>query len=157
MTDTDALPTYKDVVAAKQRIESYVHRTPVMVCDTLNSMAGKNIFFKCENLQKVGAFKIRGAMNALLSLDLEPLRECGVVTHSSGNHAQALALAAKILGLPAHIVMPQDAPECKVRAVRDSYDATVTMCEPTTAAREAMCEKIQKETECVGRTRYHGY
>lgn len=111
------LPTYDDVVAAAERIDGYANKTPVMTSRTVNNAFGAELFFKCENLQRMGAFKFRGAMNALLQFSDEQ-KAAGVVTFSSGNHAQAIALAAKLLGIPATIVMPHDAPAAKVAATR---------------------------------------
>ncbi|MFJ5470457.1 threo-3-hydroxy-L-aspartate ammonia-lyase [Pectobacterium carotovorum] len=111
------LPTYDDVVAAAERIDGYANKTPVMTSRTVNDAFGAELFFKCENLQRMGAFKFRGAMNALLQFSDEQ-KAAGVVTFSSGNHAQAIALAAKLLGIPATIVMPHDAPAAKVAATR---------------------------------------
>jgi len=133
-----------DILAAAARIAGYVHRTPVLTCSTLDALAGRSLFFKCENLQKVGAFKYRGATNAVRKLsDDEAAR--GVVTHSSGNHAQALALAARVRGIPAHIVMPRTAPSVKKAAVL-GYGGIVTECEPNLAAREAAAADIVART-----------
>lgn len=142
------MPTYAcdlDAVrAAANRISGTVHRTPVMTCDTLDRLAGRRLYFKCENLQKVGAFKYRGATNAVLRLtDAEAAR--GVVTHSSGNHAQALALAAHVRGIPAYIVMPKNAPTVKKAAV-EGYGGRITLCEPNLAAREEAANKLVAET-----------
>ena len=129
---------------AEARIAPYAHRTPVMTCATLDAASGRALFFKCENLQKVGAFKFRGACNAVLRLPAD-IASRGVVTHSSGNHAQALALAASIRGIEAHIVMPDNAPAVKRRAV-EGYGATVYPCAPTLSAREALAEKVVEQT-----------
>jgi threonine dehydratase/serine racemase len=135
---------FNDILAAAKRIEGIVHRTPVMTSDTFDRLAGRRVFFKCENLQKVGAFKYRGATNAVLRLsDSEAAR--GVVTHSSGNHAQALALAARVRGIPAYIVMPRTAPAVKKAAV-ECYGGKVTLCEPTLSAREETAVRLVKET-----------
>jgi threonine dehydratase len=115
-----------------------------MTSRTLSGMCGAELFFKCENLQRVGAFKFRGASNAVLSLDAEEAAR-GVATHSSGNHAQALALAARLRGIPAHIVMPENAPAVKQRAVRD-YGAEITFCEPTLEARESTLADVIART-----------
>src|SRR5271165_378167 len=120
------------VRAAAKRIARFAHRTPVATCATLDRLAGRSLFFKCEHLQKVGAFKFRGACNAVMKLSDEVAAR-GVVTHSSGNHAQALALAAKLRGIPAHIVMPRNASPVKRRAVQ-GYGANVVECEPTLSA-----------------------
>lgn len=111
------LPTYDDVVAASKRLEGVAHRTPVMTSRTVNELFGAEVFFKCENLQRMGAFKFRGAYNALSKFDDEQRRR-GVVAFSSGNHAQAVALSARLLGMPATIVMPHDAPQMKVAATK---------------------------------------
>jgi threonine dehydratase/serine racemase len=142
------MPTYACNLAAVReaaiRIRRLVHRTPVMTCETLDRLAGKQLFFKCENLQKIGAFKYRGATNAVRRLtDAEAAR--GVVTHSSGNHAQALALAARVRGIPAYIVMPKNAPAVKKSAV-EGYGGKVTLCEPNLAAREETAAKLVAET-----------
>lgn len=136
------IPSLEDVLAARQRVTPHVHRTPVLTSQLLNELAGASLYFKCENFQKMGAFKMRGAINAILSLS-EQQRSQGVVTHSSGNFGQAVALAAKNLGVPAYIVMPSNAPQVKKDAVR-AYKGQVTECEPTLAAREAQSEEIMK-------------
>ncbi|HYC00919.1 MAG TPA: pyridoxal-phosphate dependent enzyme [Candidatus Limnocylindrales bacterium] len=135
------------VRAAAGRLTGYVHRTPVFTCSTIDERAGRSLFFKCENFQKVGAFKYRGACNAVLQLDEERARR-GVVTHSSGNHAQALALAARQRGIPAHIVMPEGTPAVKLRAVAD-YGARVILCAPTLAARERTAADVAAQTGAV--------
>jgi threonine dehydratase/serine racemase len=137
---------------AARRIEGHVHRTPVLTSRTLDGLAGRSLFFKCENLQRVGAFKMRGALNAVLSLS-DADAASGVVTHSSGNFAQAVALSAQIRGIPAHIVMPSNAPEVKRRAVA-GYGATIIPCEPTLEARETTANRVQSET---GATLLHPY
>ncbi len=144
--------TLEAVREARARIADVVHRTPVMTCQTLDHMAGRSLFLKCENLQKMGAFKMRGALNAVRKLPDDVARR-GVVTHSSGNHAQALALSAKLRGIPAHIVMPRTAPAVKKRAV-EGYGGKVVECEPTIAARNAAAAKVQAET---GATLIHPY
>lgn len=136
--------TLDDIRAAGRRIAPLVHRTPVMTCSTLDSMAGKSLFLKCENFQKVGAFKFRGASNAVAQLDPDKAAR-GVVTHSSGNHAQALALAARLRNIPAYIVMPRTAPAVKRRAV-EGYGGKVFPCEPNLAARETEAARVLKET-----------
>src|ERR1044071_4421597 len=129
---------------AAVRIASFVHRTPVMTSETLDRLAGRRVFLKCENLQKVGAFKYRGATNAVRRLsDAEASR--GVVTHSSGNHAQALALAARVRGIPAYIVMPRTAPAVKKAAV-EGYGGQVTLCEPNLADRERAANALVERT-----------
>jgi threonine dehydratase/serine racemase len=132
------------VRAAAQRLTGLAHRTPVMTCTTLDRLAGCHLFFKCENFQKVGAFKFRGACNAVMRLSAEVAAR-GVVTHSSGNHAQALALAAKLRGIPAHIVMPSNASAVKRRAV-EGYGGRVIECEPTLTARESTAAAVLAET-----------
>ncbi len=134
--------TLADVRTARHRIARWVHQTPVMTCATLDALAGTKLFFKCENLQKIGAFKIRGATNAILQLG-DNVK--GVVTHSSGNHAQAVALAAQHRHLPATIVMPYTAPAPK-RAAVEGYGATIISCEPNAEAREAKADQAVRET-----------
>lgn len=134
----------KDIQQAAERIKPYVHHTPVMTNESLNQKVGVQVFMKCENLQKVGAFKFRGASNAVWSLTDEEANK-GVVTHSSGNHAQALALAAKMRGIPAYIVMPSNAPQVKKNAVA-GYGGQITFCEPTLEARESTMEGIRQST-----------
>lgn len=131
---------FSRILAAHERIRPHIHRTPVLTSDRLNRAAGGQLFFKCENFQKVGAFKSRGAVNAVLSLDDATARR-GVATHSSGNHAAALARAARLRGIPAHIVMPSNSSKVKARAV-EGYGGQITFCEPTPAAREEACAKI---------------
>jgi threonine dehydratase len=130
--------------AARQRVSPYAHRTPVATCETLDRLAGRQLFFKCEQLQKVGAFKFRGAINAASQLPAEVAAK-GLVTHSSGNHAQALALAAKLLGVPAHVVMPSNAKAVK-RAAVEGYGARVIACQPTLEAREETAAEVLAET-----------
>ena len=141
-------PTYACTLAeieeARERIGAHVHQTPVITCQALDQMAGRQLFFKCENLQKVGAFKFRGATNAVLALTDEQAAN-GVVTHSSGNHAQAVALAAKSRGIDAHIVMPSSAPAIK-RAAVEGYGARVISCQPTLAARESTADEVIAQT-----------
>ncbi|MFN8433667.1 MAG: pyridoxal-phosphate dependent enzyme [Anaerolineales bacterium] len=144
--------TIHDIQEATKRIKPYIHRTPVLTNESLNKRVGTQVFMKCENFQKVGAFKFRGASNAVWSLtDKEASR--GVVTHSSGNHAQALALAANMRGIPAYIVMPSNAPQVKKNAVA-GYSGQITFCEPTLAARESTTESIRQST---GATVIHPY
>jgi len=145
-------PTLSDIRQAADRIKPYIHRTPVLTNGSLNQRVGAQVYLKCENFQKVGAFKFRGACNAVFSLsDNEAAR--GVSTHSSGNHAQALALAARLRGIPAHIVMPDNAPSVKKDAVA-GYGGKITFCEPTLQAREATLVKVVEET---GSTVIHPY
>ncbi len=136
--------TKEHLEQAHSRIKPYVHRTPVMTSAGITEIAGCEIFFKCENFQKVGAFKARGAMNAALQLPLEQ-RSKGIATHSSGNHAQAIARAAKILGIPSFIVMPSTAPEIKKKGVR-GYGGQIFECEPTLQARESMLAEVMAKT-----------
>ena len=140
-------PTLYDIHQAAERIRSYAHRTPVLTSKSLDQQVGMHVFLKCENFQKVGAFKFRGACNAVFSLSEEEAA-CGVSTHSSGNHAQALALAAKLRGIPAYIVMPDNAPAVKKAAVA-GYGGKITFCEPTLEAREATLAKVVEETSSV--------
>jgi threonine dehydratase len=134
----------KNISDAHVRIQDFIHQTPVLQCGTLNALSGAHLFFKCENLQKVGAFKMRGAANAVLQLSEEEKAK-GVATHSSGNHAQALALSARLAGIPAYIVMPRTAPSVKVAAVK-GYGAEVIFCEPTLEARESTLAQVQERT-----------
>lgn len=138
------IPKKEDILAAEKRIHDYVHRTPVFTSNQLNEMLDVNVYFKCENLQKVGAFKMRGASNAVLSLSKSQLKK-GVATHSSGNHAQAVALTAKLAKIPAYIVMPQNAPEVKVEAVK-RYGAEIIFCESNLKAREEALNDVVKKT-----------
>jgi threonine dehydratase len=138
------VPTRENLEEAMERIGSYIHRTPVLTSRALNEMSGCELYFKCENFQRVGAFKLRGAVNTVLSLTDEEAAG-GVITHSSGNHAQALALAASIREIPAFIVMPKTAPGVKIRAV-EGYGGEITFCEPTLRAREETCVRITEDT-----------
>jgi threonine dehydratase len=147
-----ALPDVDAVVAARARIAPHVHRTPVMSSRALDALAGARLYFKCENFQKVGAFKARGAANAVFALSAEEAQR-GVVTHSSGNHGAALAYAAARRGIPAYVVMPENAPRIKQANVR-SLGATIRFCAPTPEARVAACEDVQRET---GATLVHPY
>ena len=144
--------TKASIEAAAMRIAPYIHNTPIMTCESINALYGLDLYFKCENFQKIGAFKIRGGMNASLQLTKEQL-EKGVATHSSGNHAQALAFAAKMLGIKAYIVMPESSPQVKVNAVR-GYGAEVTICASNQVARESTLEAIVERT---GATFIHPY
>jgi len=134
------IPTHQDIAAACRRVKTYVHRTPVLTSTLLNELSGSNLYFKCENFQKMGAFKMRGAVNAIQQLS-EPQKKAGVVTHSSGNFAQAVSLAARNLGVKAYIVMPTNAPSVKKAAVKD-YGGLISECEPTLEAREAAAQQI---------------
>jgi threonine dehydratase len=144
--------TKASIEAAAIRIAPYIHNTPIMTSKSINALSGLDLYFKCENFQKIGAFKIRGGMNASLQLTKEQL-EKGVATHSSGNHAQALAFAAKMLGIKAYIVMPESSPQVKVNAVR-GYGAEVTICASNQAARESTLQAIVDQT---GATFIHPY
>ncbi len=146
------LPGYSDIVKAHELIKKYAHRTPVLTSSSINKIVGGELFFKCENFQKVGAFKFRGACNSVFSLSEEDAGK-GVGTHSSGNHAAALALAAKMRGIQAHIVMPENSPEIKKKAVA-GYGANITFCKPTLEARESTLSKVVQET---GATEVHPY
>lgn len=138
------VPSLTDIRAAADRIRRHIHRTPVLSCAGIDRLVGARLFFKCENFQKVGAFKIRGATNAVLSLN-ERAAAAGVATHSSGNHAAALALAARLRGVPAYVVMPDTAPQVKKEAVA-GYGAQITFCAPTLEAREAGLARVVADT-----------
>ncbi len=145
-------PDFAALRAAHERIRPHVHRTPVLTSARLDAAAGGHLHFKCENFQKAGAFKSRGAVNAVFALDAATAAR-GVATHSSGNHAAALARAAGLRGIPAHIVMPSNSSKAKVRAV-EGYGGRLTFCAPTQAAREETCRRIVEET---GATLVHPY
>lgn len=134
----------QDVIEAHNRIRPYIHNTPVLTCSAIDQMVGAKLYFKCENFQKVGAFKFRGATNAIFSLSDEEASR-GVVTHSSGNHAAALALAARNRGITARIVMPNNAPPVKVAAVKN-YDGKITVCDSNPVVREETASRIVEET-----------
>ncbi|MCF6273612.1 MAG: pyridoxal-phosphate dependent enzyme [Rhodobacteraceae bacterium] len=138
------IPTFEDMQAAQKRVEPYVHRTPVLTSEFLNGLTGAELFFKCENFQKAGAFKVRGACNAVFGL-ADDMLEKGVATHSSGNHALSLSYAAGRRGIPCHVVMPRTAPQAKKDAVR-GYGGIITECEPSTSSREAVFAQVQAET-----------
>src|SRR5437660_7982769 len=138
--------------AAHERIRAYIHRTPVLTNSWLNDACRASLFFKCENFQKVGAFKARGATNAVFALDDEIARR-GVATHSSGNHGAAVARAAKLRAIAAHIVMPSNSAKVKIHAV-ESYGAQILFCEPTEEAREKSCLEVIKKT---GATLIHSF
>ena len=138
------LPDLADVRDAHARIAPFVHRTPVMTCRAIDEEVGASLYFKCEHLQKVGAFKARGACNAVFALD-EASASRGVLTHSSGNHGAAIAYAARTRGIPAWVVMPRNAPAVKQANVR-RFGANVRLCEPTVAAREAACDEVARES-----------
>ncbi len=139
-TDTPALPTFADVKRAAGRIAGTAHRTPVLTSRTADAMSGASLFFKAENLQRGGAFKFRGAYNAISALP-EEVRRRGVIAFSSGNHAQAIALASRLLGVPAVIVMPEDAPQVKVEATR-GYGAEVVSYDRYSQDREVLGREI---------------
>ncbi|ARS28659.1 threonine ammonia-lyase [Sphingomonas sp. KC8] len=149
---TDLPVTFTDIAAAVTRIEGHVHHTPVLTSRRLDAMLGAEILFKCENFQRIGAFKARGAHNAVLALD-EAMAAHGVVTHSSGNHAAALSLAAATRGIPAFIVMPENAPLAKIDSVK-RLGGQVEFCAPTIAAREAAADAI---VAARGATLVHPY
>jgi len=136
--------TKEQIIEAHERIKPFIHRTPVLTSKTLNAISGANLFFKCENFQKIGAFKIRGAMNAVLSLPKDKLVN-GIATHSSGNHAQAIAYAARQVGTKSFIVMPNTSPKVKVDAVK-GYGADIIFCEPNQQARETALQQIVEKT-----------
>ncbi len=144
--------TKETIEQAHQRIKPYIHKTPVMTSHGVDERAGCSLFFKCENFQKIGAFKARGAMNAVLALS-DADRAKGVATHSSGNHAQALARAAKIMGIRAYIVMPRTAPAVKKRGV-EGFGGEIFECEPTLQARETTLAEVIKKT---GATEIHPF
>ncbi|SDI94726.1 beta-hydroxyaspartate dehydratase BhcB [Alloyangia pacifica] len=138
------IPTYDDMLAAHARIAPHIHRTPVLTSSFLNELTGAQLFFKCENFQKAGAFKVRGASNAVFGLtDAEAAR--GVCTHSSGNHALSLSYAAGRRGIPCNVVMPRTAPQAKKDAVR-GYGGIITECEPSTSSRETVFAEVQAAT-----------
>ena len=149
---SNKVPTFLQIQWAHQRISKYIHRTPILTSSSINNIVGAKLFFKCENFQKVGAFKFRGACNTVFSLSKKDA-EKGVGTHSSGNHAAALALAAKLRGIKSHIVMPNNSPEIKKQAVA-GYGAEITFCEPTLEARESTMEEVLNKT---GATFIHPY
>ncbi len=138
------IPSFDDIKDTHERIRVYINYTPVLSSDAINELAGCHVFFKCENLQKIGAFKARGGMNAVLSLSKEEQQK-GITTHSSGNHAQAIALAAKAVGTKAYIVMPNNAPEIKKNGVK-YLGGEIIECEPTLEARETTVQKVIDET-----------
>ncbi len=150
MPETPA--SFSSVEQAASRIAPYVHRTPVLTSRTLNDRCGAELFFKCENFQKIGAFKARGAHNAVFSLS-KASQQRGIVTHSSGNHAAAIALAAKNAGTTAYVVMPKNSSRVKIAAV-ERLGGAITFCEPNTPAREEACQRLASET---GATLVHPY
>ncbi len=138
------IPTFEDVVAAHDRIRPHIHRTPVLTSSYFNELTGAELFFKCENFQKAGAFKVRGACNAVFGLP-DDMLEKGVATHSSGNHALSLSYAAGRRGIPCQVVMPRTAPEAKKAAVR-GYGGIITECAPSTSSREEVFARVEAET-----------
>jgi len=149
------IPDKATILEAHERIKPYIHQTPVLTCTTFNQQFNTELFFKCENFQKVGAFKTRGAVNAVFSIDNESVKN-GVATHSSGNHAQALARAAKIKGIPAYIVMPNNAPQVKIDAVRE-YGGQITFCEPNLQSREDTLKEVLLKTGAIEVHPYNNY
>src|SRR6266404_9408819 len=139
--------TWQAILESHARIATRIHRTPVLTSASLDAMSGARLFFKCENLQKTGSFKIRGASNAILSLS-EQEAACGIVTQSSGNHGAAVACAAAWRGVPAFVVMPKNAPQVKVRAI-EAYGGKITFCEPKVSSRNEVCAHVQSETKAV--------
>lgn len=148
----NSVPDIEAIRKAHQRVKRFIHHTPVLTCKSFNQIVDCELFFKCENFQKVGAFKFRGASNAVFSLS-DKEAHCGVATHSSGNHAQALSLAAKNRGIKAYIVMPKNASKVKIKAV-EGYGGSIVFCEPTLQARETTLARIVNET---GATFIHPY
>ncbi len=138
------IPTYDDMLAAHERIKPHIRRTPVRTSDYLNEVTGAQLYFKCENFQEPGAFKVRGATNAVFGLD-EARAGKGVATHSSGNHASCLSYAAMLRGIPCNVVMPRTAPQAKKDTVR-RYGGTITECDPSTSSREETFARVQAET-----------
>jgi threonine dehydratase len=153
--DTNHEPGREDILNAAARIQPYLHRTPVLTCNAIDDLAGANIFFKCENLQKAGAFKSRGATNAVFSIDAYDLKQ-GVATHSSGNHAAALARAAQLKNIPAYIVMPDNSSKVKIAAVK-TYGGRITFCQPTLEAREDKLNEVLNETNAFEIHPYNNY
>ena len=151
----NSLITKVTIEEAHKRIKPFIHRTPVLTCASIDKIAGCNIFFKCENFQKIGAFKARGAMNAALSLSPDLLKK-GLATHSSGNHAQALARAAKIMGVKSFIVMPRTSPDIKKKGVR-AFGGEIFECEPTLASRESTLAEVVQKTEATEIHPYNNY
>lgn len=138
------IPTYDDMLAAHERIRPHIRRTPVRTSDYLNDLSGAQLFFKCENFQEPGAFKVRGASNAVFGLSEDQARK-GVATHSSGNHASCLSYAAMLRGIPCNVVMPRTAPQAKKDTVR-RYGGVITECDPSTTSREATFATVQAAT-----------
>lgn len=155
MEPLQRIPTLSDIQETHENIAYLIHRTPILTCRSLDEISGAKIFFKCENFQKVGAFKMRGAAGAALRLSGAD-RQKGVATHSSGNHAQAVARAARVLGIPAYIVMSENAPHIKRKAT-EGYGAQIVPCAPTVAARETMLEAVIARTGAVFIHPYNDY
>jgi len=149
------IPGREEIIVAHKKIAGYIHRTPVHTSKSLNELTGADLYFKCENMQRGGAFKARGAFNACLSLSKEELAK-GVATHSSGNHATALSLAAKSLGTVAHIVMPSNSKKIKVNSVI-AFGGNITFCEPNLQARESTLRKVIEQTGAVFIPPYDDY
>jgi threonine dehydratase len=152
MVKVDMMLDFSAILSAHERIQSHIHRTLVLTSSRLNKASGAALFFKCENFQKIGAFKARGATNAVFSLG-DATAQRGVATHSSGNHGAAVARAAKLRGIPAHIVMPSNSAKVKIRTV-ESYGARIAFCEPTEQARETVCADVIAKT---GATLIHSF
>ena len=151
----DHAPDKDDIIDAAARIKPHVHRTPVLTCSAIDKMVGAKVFFKCENFQKVGAFKARGATNAVLNYDPYEIK-LGVATHSSGNHAAALSRAAAIKQVPAYIVMPENSSSAKIAAVK-TYGGKIVFCKPTLAAREEKLDELVYETGAIEIHPYNNY
>jgi threonine dehydratase len=150
-----SVPQRQDIIAAHIRIKDHINRTPVLKCSTLDFLYNTELFFKCENFQKAGAFKSRGAVNVVFLLNDQQAKR-GVCTHSSGNHAQALARAAKLRGIPSYIVMPSNAPKVKIEAVKE-YGGEISFCEPNLLARETSLKKLQSRTTAFEVHPYDNY
>ena len=148
-------PGREEIIKAAERIQPYLHRTPVLTCSAVDQLTGATIYFKCENFQKAGAFKSRGATNAVFSIDPYDLKQ-GVATHSSGNHAAALARAARLKNIPAYIVMPENSSKVKIAAVK-TYGGIITFCKPTLEAREEKLNEVLKETNAFEIHPYNNY
>lgn len=153
--DFNQEPGKEDILKAAARIQPFIHRTPVLTCKVIDEIAGARIFFKCENLQKAGAFKSRGAVNAVFSYGAYDIKQ-GVATHSSGNHAAALARAAQLKNVPAYIVMPENSSKVKVAAVK-TYGGRITFCIPTLEAREQKLNEVLNETNALEIHPYNNY
>jgi threonine dehydratase len=153
--ETNHEPGKEDILNATDRIRPFIHRTPVLTCSAINDIAGASIFFKCENLQKAGAFKSRGAVNAVFSYDPYDIKQ-GVATHSSGNHAAALARAAQLKNIPAYIVMPENSSKVKIAAVK-TYGGLITFCHSTLEAREEKLNEVLNETNAFEIHPYNNY